>query len=44
VSPIVILAAIPDELISDCISGINVIYTGIGKINAAYWATKVILE
>ena len=41
---IVILAAIPDELIPDSISGINVIYTGIGKINAAYWTTKVILE
>ena len=43
-NPIVILAAIPDELIPDTVSGINVIYTGVGKINAAYWTTKVILE
>ena len=41
---IVILAAIPDELIPNSINGVNIIYTGIGKINAAYWATKVILE
>ena len=41
---IVILAAIPDELIPDSISGINVSYTGIGKVNAAFWATKIILE
>ena len=39
-----ILAAIPDELIPDSIDGINIIYTGVGKINAAYWTTKVILE
>ena len=43
-NPIVILAAISDELFPDSISGIKVIYTGIGKINAAYQTTKVILE
>lgn len=41
---IVILAAIPDELIPDSVNGINIIYTGVGKINAAYSTTKVILE
>lgn len=41
---IVILAAIPDELIPESINGINIIYTGVGKINAAYCTTKLILE
>ena len=41
---IVVLAAIPDELIPNSINGIKIYYTGIGKINAAYWTTKVILE
>jgi len=44
VNSIVILAAIPDELIPDSVNGINIIYTGVGKINAAYSTTKVILE
>lgn len=41
---IVILAAIPDEFIPDSVNGIDIIYTGVGKINAAYSTTKVILE
>lgn len=42
--PIAILAALPNELIPDSINKVNIVYTGIGKINAAYWTTKVILE
>ena len=43
-NPIAILAALPNELIPDSINGVNIVYTGIGKINATYWTTKVILE
>ena len=41
---IAILAALPNELIPDSINGVNIVYTGIGKIAATYWTTKVILE
>ena len=43
-SSIVIFAAIADEIIPNSIKGIDVIYTGIGKVNAAFWATKIILD
>lgn len=40
----VVLVALHDELINLEKINVQVFYTGVGKINAAYWTTKVILQ
>ena len=40
----VILVAIKDELPNNLLPGWNIQYTGVGKVNAAYQATRVIYE
>jgi adenosylhomocysteine nucleosidase len=41
---VVVLAAIPEEFVDSINSRYNVVYTGVGKINAARVTTQVILE
>src|SRR4051812_48314684 len=44
-APIIILTALPHELAAaDAPDGVEVIYCGVGKVNAALHATRVILE
>jgi adenosylhomocysteine nucleosidase len=43
--PIIILTALPHELAAaDAPAGVDVVYCGVGKVNAALHATQVILE
>lgn len=44
-APVIILTALPHELAAaDAPAGVEVVYCGVGKVNAALHATRIILE